>query len=77
MIVRVRNVRASTTPTAMAIIAMAVWAAVSEVTGANIRSPPSRPSHLPMAASPVDSDSYCGSNDSPATRGTSTSVSPS
>lgn len=77
VIVRVRNVRASTTPTAMAIIAMAVWAAVSEVTGANIRSPPSRPSHLPMAASPVDSDSYCGSNDSPATRGTSTSVSPS
>ncbi|CAM4358491.1 Secreted protein [Mycobacterium basiliense] len=74
---RVRKVRATTTPTAMAMMAIAVCAAVNGVTGANIRSPPLRPSHLPIAANPDDSDSYCGSNDSPSTRGTNTKVSPS
>ncbi|CAG7025344.1 hypothetical protein PICSAR16_04518 [Mycobacterium avium subsp. paratuberculosis] len=75
--VRARRHSPTTTATAIAITATAVCAAVSGVTGANIRSPPSRPSHLPMAANPLDSDSYCGSNDSPSTRGTSTRVSPS
>ncbi len=75
--VRARSVRATTTETAIAMTATAVCAAVSGVTGANIRSPPSRPNHLPIAARPVDRDSYCGSNDSPSTLGTSTRVSPS
>lgn len=66
---RLRSAIASTTTVTIARIAIAVCAAVAAVTGSN--------SFLPILASPVDSDSYCGSKESPSTAGASTRVVPS
>ena len=58
---RPRTASASTAAEIIARMASEVCAAVAAVTGSN--------SVLPTRARPVDSDSYCGSNESPSSRG--------
>ncbi len=66
---RCRTTNPNTVRVAIARMTSAVRAAVCRVTGSNRA--------FPTRARPVDSDSYCGSKDSPATAGTRVSVAPS